>query len=657
MKKNKSNNSKNGASLVPKWLRNIFPNDKYLFVALTITVMAIFIGLYAYVIVRTPSLVIPDLTEPTTTDNADKEKSPSTKAEPKTEDEENYEEFQELLKKKVSEPLREGWVSLRKNTLPVFHLTEKSQEQLLNISFTHHPAFLVDENVMNKWPIFNWDFNEIMKQQEVYLEDCRYQLSPVFTLAHERDKGGMLGSSHDQPLMYLNVSMEQFFKATFNEKTYLYWTTELSVLEEKVHQNATKDHYSFLKKTKKNKKQNYQPKAFGWEHLIIREKNLNINTKNKTSNNNDNDNEDEYDLDLWRPMIWLSHPGVISQTHYDTQHNIFIQIQGIKKFYFFEPKEELYYYPNIHRSYRQSQIPLNMERPSKLKNDQGDTERDDDFPLLHPSNASVYEIIVKPGDILYIPPYWPHYVESLSISVSLSILSPSTIEAALSEIYWQKVPFGEFQSTRFYRMEIVKIYFIKLFQFFVYLQENKIQSNRNGKSSPPLTDEEYQHKSEILLKDFTSNLYHTRYQPLETTNPSLFHNLKNLNPEKFCQAELNNQPASISEEEKLSIANELLLRNEMFMKLYSNHSKNIDMTIMKIGLLFKDILELDEKYDLSSSSSDNPIKGTSYEIPYSPRTYFYDITQTFLKDYMEQLVRWAVGREYTGYFIKHCFQM
>ena len=60
-------------------------------------------------------------------------------------------------------------------------------------------------------------------------------------------------------------------------------------------------------------------------------------------------------------MLWISHPGVTAQTHYDTQHNVFIQIQGIKRMLLFPISSELFSYPNI----RQSQ--LHFEDTNNLK--------------------------------------------------------------------------------------------------------------------------------------------------------------------------------------------------------------------------------------------------------------------------------------------------
>ena len=92
-------------------------------------------------------------------------------------------------------------------------------------------------------------------------------------------------------------------------------------------------------------------------------------------------------------------------------------------------EQKLAIYPYIHRSHRQSQIVL------------------EDAANIN-EKLNCVEVVLKPGDVMYIPPFWAHRVESLSFSVSLSIISPSNIHAALMEVYWELVPFGELRSNQ-----------------------------------------------------------------------------------------------------------------------------------------------------------------------------------------------------------------
>lgn len=284
------------------------------------------------------------------------------------------------------------------------------------------PVLVTNSPIVN-WTIIGTDLFALSKQSNIekdnlnataILQGCRWQKDPVFVLGQDRDKGGMLGSAHDRNLIYTDVPFSDFLHSIFDSNTYLYWTGELDAWNNATGVNATSPRGIL----------DSNASSQGWDVLKVLEPGLERIV-------------DEDDFNIWRPMMWLSHPGVVAQTHYDTQHNFFAQLQGIKSFLIFEPDSELYYYPNIHRSYRQSQVHFEHFNRSNSSSS---------FPRL--AGASAIEVIMQPGDLLYIPPFWAHRVESVTMSLSLSVLSPSLLEAELAEIYWNKVPFGEFSSSR-----------------------------------------------------------------------------------------------------------------------------------------------------------------------------------------------------------------
>jgi len=116
--------------------------------------------------------------------------------------------------------------------------------------------------------------------------------------------------------------------------------------------------------------------------------------------------------------LWLSGPGITASCHYDRSHNFFVQVSGAKRFYLWSPLQlkELYIYPFYHPRDRQSQF-INLEWNER-------SERS--YPLPTTTNARVpaYSIDLKPGDVLYVPPYWAHRVTSLTSSVSINTWSP-----------------------------------------------------------------------------------------------------------------------------------------------------------------------------------------------------------------------------------------
>ncbi|XP_035461571.2 hypoxia-inducible factor 1-alpha inhibitor isoform X2 [Scophthalmus maximus] len=99
-------------------------------------------------------------------------------------------------------------------------------------------------------------------------------------------------------------------------------------------------------------------------------------------------------------LLLIGMEGNVTPAHYDEQQNFFAQIKGHKRCILFPPDqfECLYPYPVHHPCDRQSQVDF----------DNPDYER---FPNFR--NVVGYEAVVGPGDVLYIPMYWWHHIESL----------------------------------------------------------------------------------------------------------------------------------------------------------------------------------------------------------------------------------------------------
>lgn len=108
-------------------------------------------------------------------------------------------------------------------------------------------------------------------------------------------------------------------------------------------------------------------------------------------------------------FLWISSPGLATHLHIDMDWNCFVQIRGKKRFTLFPPTQHelMYMYPRVHPMWHKSRIDLD--------------HFSDQFPnfLL----SSPLQVTLEPGDLLFIPGYTWHYVESLTASISLSTWS------------------------------------------------------------------------------------------------------------------------------------------------------------------------------------------------------------------------------------------
>lgn len=117
------------------------------------------------------------------------------------------------------------------------------------------------------------------------------------------------------------------------------------------------------------------------------------------------------DFTFGYPQIWVGTGSSLVPLHFDQPNNFLIQIYGEKRLLLFSPKQSkhLYMQPFNSRIIHTSQIDtfIDINQPNLSK-----------FPKLQ--NAKLIEVILKAGDVLYIPPYWWHQVQGLSLNISVT---------------------------------------------------------------------------------------------------------------------------------------------------------------------------------------------------------------------------------------------
>ncbi|KAJ3050444.1 hypothetical protein HK097_008603 [Rhizophlyctis rosea] len=124
--------------------------------------------------------------------------------------------------------------------------------------------------------------------------------------------------------------------------------------------------------------------------------------------------------------LWIGSQGVVANLHYDATQNFYLQIRGRKRFLLISPEhwENVHCHPRLHPSDRQS-----MTHFLKAETDAGWSELKSKFPLIQNVKGHVIEAFLDEGEVLYIPPFWFHNVESLdAATVSVNVWSSSREE-------------------------------------------------------------------------------------------------------------------------------------------------------------------------------------------------------------------------------------
>ncbi|GAB3955401.1 hypothetical protein GCM10028832_11380 [Streptomyces sparsus] len=124
----------------------------------------------------------------------------------------------------------------------------------------------------------------------------------------------------------------------------------------------------------------------------------------------------DYDRAMNAANLWISHRGVFTQSHFDELENFNVCLEGRKRFVLAPPGFWEYY-------------------PRSLKDGFGDKSQVFDFddvdwaryPKLAAKLAQRRELILEPGEMLYLPLGWWHQAESLdemNINVNFWLRNP-----------------------------------------------------------------------------------------------------------------------------------------------------------------------------------------------------------------------------------------
>ena len=142
---------------------------------------------------------------------------------------------------------------------------------------------------------------------------------------------------------------------------------------------------------------------------------------------------------------WAGRPGVSSPLHYDAAHNVYAQLVGHKRFLLMPAEQSrlLHPFPRLHPSSRQSQINLRAVpldgRYARFLAALGAAAGDGNAPLSSTSAATpavealrAYEVVLGPGDTLYIPPYVWHRASVTGSSTAFSVAAYTQSSAMMA---------------------------------------------------------------------------------------------------------------------------------------------------------------------------------------------------------------------------------
>merc|ERR1711991_1294942 len=254
-------------------------------------------------------------------------------------------------------------------------------------SLYYNYPYIFHKSDVRKWKALKWDMWNLSTTWHTLhgVISARGEDRNII-IESERDKGGMIGSIDTK--LVENCLLAQFLGwSKFKEDSKLY-ITDFNAFENRT---ETSNHTR-------------------WRDLIIRE------PQAIKAGMNDSDISSSY--------IWMLYPNTSVQSKYTSYHTMRAQIKGDSYVALLPPgyASTLAPFPNVHVSYGHSQLRY-VEKDAY-------------------EDKKVQHIVMKPGDLLYISPYWNVRPRSLStMSIGIDVSSASISQLHLLEAFYMNLPF------------------------------------------------------------------------------------------------------------------------------------------------------------------------------------------------------------------------
>jgi hypothetical protein len=120
-------------------------------------------------------------------------------------------------------------------------------------------------------------------------------------------------------------------------------------------------------------------------------------------------------LPIESARLWLGTGSHITQLHYDTSSNFMCVLAGAKRVTLFPPECLPFLYPGPPD--RGLRSPCSLVDLLAL-----DLEA---YPLVREALPHAVSVVLEAGDVLHVPPYWWHHVESASLNLMLNFWQPT----------------------------------------------------------------------------------------------------------------------------------------------------------------------------------------------------------------------------------------
>jgi Cupin-like domain len=115
---------------------------------------------------------------------------------------------------------------------------------------------------------------------------------------------------------------------------------------------------------------------------------------------------------LLYPFGWIGPAGTVTGLHKDDSHNALAQLYGRKRVLLLSPRNDPFVYPSRKYDYGARLSYVDAEAPDHAR-----------YPLFR--SVEKEEVVLAPGELLFIPVGWWHQVRSLDPSISVSCFAQS----------------------------------------------------------------------------------------------------------------------------------------------------------------------------------------------------------------------------------------